>query len=46
MLFGLREVNVIFALKLELRGANLTCAATTHTLPFDDPDKTKRTAKG
>ena len=33
-------------IKLELRGASLTCAATTHTLPFDDPDKTKRTAKG
>ncbi|MGL4407845.1 MAG: aminomethyltransferase family protein [Zoogloea sp.] len=32
--------------KLTLKGAQLTCAATTHTLPFDDPDKTKRTAKG
>lgn len=32
--------------KLELRGASLTCGATTHTLPFDDPQKLKRTAKG
>ena len=31
---------------LELRGATLRCAATTHTLPFDDPEKLKRTAKG
>ncbi|PRD64338.1 aminomethyltransferase family protein [Malikia granosa] len=30
---------------LELRGAALTCAATTASLPFDDPQKTKRTAK-
>jgi len=32
--------------KLELRGAQLKCGATTHTLPFDDPEKLKRTAKG
>ena len=32
--------------KLTLRGAKLECPATTHTLPFDDPDKIKRTAKG
>lgn len=32
--------------KLQLRGTTLSCAATTHTLPFDDPDKVKRTAKG
>lgn len=32
--------------KLELRGSKLTCAASTHTLPFDDPEKTKRLAKG
>jgi len=32
--------------KLELRGAQLKCAASTHTLPFDDPEKVKRTAKG
>mgnify|MGYP001757345037 FL=1 len=30
---------------MELRGAALTCAATAHTMPFDDPQKTKRTAK-
>jgi aminomethyltransferase len=30
---------------MELRGAALNCAATSHTLPFDDPQKTKRTAK-
>jgi aminomethyltransferase len=30
---------------LELRGAAMTCGATTHSLPFDDPQKTKRTAK-
>lgn len=31
---------------LELRGRQLMCGATTHTLPFDDPEKTKRLAKG
>ena len=31
--------------KLALRGAALNCAATTQSLPFDDPQKTKRTAK-
>jgi aminomethyltransferase len=31
--------------KLQLQGASLNCAATTHSLPFDDPEKTKRTAK-
>jgi aminomethyltransferase len=30
---------------LQLQGASLNCAATTHSLPFDDPEKTKRTAK-
>ena len=30
---------------MTLRGAALQCAATAHTLPFDDPQKTKRTAK-
>ncbi|MFZ2393895.1 aminomethyltransferase family protein [Rhodoferax sp.] len=30
---------------LELRGAAMTSAATTASLPFDDPQKTKRTAK-
>lgn len=32
--------------KLELRGASLRAPATTHELPFDDPQKLKRTAKG
>ena len=31
---------------LEVRGANVTGAATAHTLPFDDPQKTKRNAVG
>jgi len=30
---------------LALRGVALSCAATTHSLPFDDPQKTKRMAK-
>ncbi|MDD2881681.1 MAG: aminomethyltransferase family protein [Rhodoferax sp.] len=30
---------------LELRGAAMTSAATTSSLPFDDPQKIKRTAK-
>jgi len=29
--------------KLEIRGKSLKVAATAHTLPFDDPDKKKRT---
>jgi aminomethyltransferase len=32
--------------KLELRGKKLRAAATAHTLPFDDPEKKKRTAVG
>ncbi len=31
--------------KMELRGS-MTAPAMAHTLPFDDPDKKKRTAKG
>ncbi len=31
---------------LTLRGAELTAEATAQPLPFDDPDKKKRTAKG
>jgi aminomethyltransferase len=31
---------------LELRGKKLRAAATAHTLPFDDPEKKKRTAVG
>jgi aminomethyltransferase len=32
--------------KLEIRGKRVNGAATAHTLPFDDPDKKKRTAVG
>jgi aminomethyltransferase len=31
---------------LEVRGAVVAGSATAHTLPFDDPKKTKRTAIG
>jgi len=31
---------------LEVRGQSVKGPATAHTLPFDDPDKTKRTARG
>jgi len=31
---------------LEVRGKRLRAPATTHTLPFDDPEKKKRTAVG
>lgn len=30
--------------KLEVKGPNVSCTATTHELPFLDPDKDKRTA--
>jgi aminomethyltransferase len=32
--------------KLEIRGKNLKGPAVAHTLPFDDPAKTKRMAVG
>jgi aminomethyltransferase len=32
--------------KLEIRGKNVKGPATAHTLPFDDPEKKKRTAVG
>ncbi|MFI4895332.1 MAG: aminomethyltransferase family protein [Steroidobacterales bacterium] len=32
--------------RLEIRGKRVKAAATAHTLPFDDPDKSKRTATG
>jgi aminomethyltransferase len=32
--------------KLEVRGKNVKASAIAHTLPFDDPDKKKRTAVG
>jgi hypothetical protein len=28
---------------VEIKGEKLSCTATTHTLPFYDPDKKKRT---
>jgi aminomethyltransferase len=31
---------------LEVRGASVTGPAAAHTLPFDDPEKKKRTARG
>ena len=35
----------VHGMAMQLRGAALNCAASAHTLPFDDPQKTKRTAK-
>jgi len=32
--------------RLEIRGKRVNGAATAHTLPFDDPEKKKRTAVG
>jgi aminomethyltransferase len=32
--------------RLEVRGKRINAAATAHTLPFDDPEKKKRTAVG
>ncbi|NPT40437.1 aminomethyl transferase family protein [Paraburkholderia sp. 1N] len=32
--------------KLEVRGKDYVLGASSHTLPFDDPEKTKRLAKG
>jgi aminomethyltransferase len=32
--------------RLEIRGKRVKGGATAHTLPFDDPDKKKRTASG
>jgi aminomethyltransferase len=32
--------------KLKIRGKNVQGGATAHTLPFDDPQKKKRTALG
>jgi aminomethyltransferase len=32
--------------KLEIRGKNVKGSAIAHALPFDDPDKKKRTASG
>ena len=32
--------------RLEVRGKNVKAPAIAHTLPFDDPEKKKRTAAG
>jgi aminomethyltransferase len=32
--------------KLEVRGKKVRAPAVAHTLPFDDPEKKKRTAVG
>jgi aminomethyltransferase len=36
----------VHGVKLEIRGRKLKAGASAHTLPFDDPDKKKRTAVG
>jgi aminomethyltransferase len=38
--------TAVHGTKLEIRGKRLKAAAIAHTLPFDDPDKKKRTAVG
>ncbi len=41
------DVDVaVHGTQLEVRGKSVKGPATAHTLPFDDPDKTKRTARG
>lgn len=32
--------------QVRVKGPNTDCAAMTHSIPFDDPDKKKRSAKG
>lgn len=38
--------SAVHGTRLEIRGKRVNGAATAHTLPFDDPDKKKRTAVG
>jgi aminomethyltransferase len=38
--------HAVHGTPLEVRGATVTGPAVAHTLPFDDPDKKKRTAVG
>ncbi len=38
--------HAVHGTRLELRGKNCQAAASAHTLPFDDPEKKKRTAVG
>jgi aminomethyltransferase len=43
------RIDMAFAVhgtQLEVRGKQLNAKAMAHNLPFDDPKKTKRTAKG
>jgi len=45
---AIARIDVPYAVqgtKLEVRGKNGTASAISHTLPFDDPQKLKRTAK-
>jgi aminomethyltransferase len=42
----LQVASAVHGAPLQIRGKNLTVAATAHTLPFDDADKKKRTAVG
>jgi aminomethyltransferase len=46
---AIARLDVPFAVhgtQLEVRGKNVEGPAIAHTLPFDDPDKKKRTAVG
>jgi aminomethyltransferase len=46
---AIARIDTQFAVQgtpLEVRGENVKAKAIAHTLPFDDPKKTKRTAKG
>ena len=38
--------KAVHGTKLEVRGKTVKAGATAHTLPFDDPEKKKRTAVG
>jgi aminomethyltransferase len=38
--------KAVHGARLEVRGKSLEAAASAHTLPFDDPDKKKRTVVG
>ena len=42
----LEAPSAVQGTRLEIRGKRVNGAATAHTLPFDDPDKKKRTAVG
>jgi aminomethyltransferase len=38
--------KAVHGTKLEVRGKAVKASAAAHTLPFDDPEKKKRTAVG